>query len=344
MPRRQRIHVPGGTYYVVRRTHLSSPVFAERGDYALIASLLPAALKRTGAQLLGYCWVPDAIHLALQIDSTPVGDFMRELASRYARRLQLRSGERGQFFRRPYQSTLIDADSYLPGLIRYMHYIPVLEGIAQQAGDYAHTSHRAYLGDAPCAWLNTKPLLQLLDSCDPDRVAYRRLLAQAPTAADRVLFERGHADNPGVLGSAEFFGNLPRRGRAARSSRSLDEIVAYVARVHGVRQELLLSRSRRRDLVLARAQIAWYATERRIATLGEVARYFRRTASSLTRAMARHQVHEPELFTFDAFTSIVPLVPQISDDRLEPGQRYAPGRDTHVKEISRYDSRALTRA
>lgn len=71
MPRRQRIHVPGGTYYVVRRTHSTRPVFSRPEDYSLFEDLLRAALKRTGTQLLGYCWMPNAFPASKRIFADP---------------------------------------------------------------------------------------------------------------------------------------------------------------------------------------------------------------------------------------------------------------------------------
>jgi putative transposase len=306
MPRRQRIHVPGGTYYVVRRTHSPRPIFSRADDYSLLEGLLPAALRRTGAGLLGYCWMPDAIHMAVQIDSVPVGDFMRELASRYAQSVHLRTGERGQFFRRPYESTLIDSDAYLRMLIHYLHYIPVLAGFVPKPDDYPHSSHRAYLGGGH-HWLQTRPVLQLIDSFDDDRIPYRRLMAEAPPATIKTQLELGDAKTPGILGDSEFIARLPRRGRPSCSKWSLDEIAAHVARTHDVPPAHLLSRCRRRQLVLARAQIAWYATERRVASLGEVARYLGHSASALTRAITRHQQRQPELFRIEAFAPMYPL-------------------------------------
>jgi REP element-mobilizing transposase RayT/transposase-like protein len=308
MPRRQRVHVPGGTYYILRRTHSPRPIFSQPEDYALIESLLPAVLRRTGANLLAYCWMPDAIHLALQVDDAPVGDFMRELTSHYAQHIHLRTGERGQFFRRPYQSTLVDPDAYLGQLVQYLHYIPVFGGAAQHPDDYPYSSHRIYLRDARNPLLHTKPLLQIIDGFDEERVAYRRLMAEAPPATTGNLMERGRSGTPGIVGGAEFIARLPRRGRVSRSRLSLEEIVAHVARSHGVSDAHLRSRSRRHDLVLARAQIAWYATERRVASLCEVARYMGLSASSLTTAITRHQRRQPELFTFDAFAPLFPLI------------------------------------
>src|SRR5690606_31895951 len=140
----------------------------------------PAVLRRTGASVLAYCWTPNAIHLALQVDVAPIGDFMRELTSHYVQHVHRRTGERGQFFRRPYHATLIDPDAYLPMLVHYLHYVPVYAGLAHDPADYAHSSHRAYLGHAQQPWLETKPLLQLIDGFDEDRVVYRRMLADTP--------------------------------------------------------------------------------------------------------------------------------------------------------------------
>jgi len=307
MPRRQRIHVPEATYYIVRRTNSQRPIFTQPHDYALIASLLPSALKRADARLLGYCWMPDAIHLALQIGEAPVGDFMRQLTSRYALQLHRRAGECGQLFRRPYQSTLVDLDTYLPRMIQYLHYIPVLAGLASHPDGYPYTSHQIYLGKEHVGGVYCGALLRILDSFDEERVAYRRLMADPPPAPIAKLLERGSPSTPGILGDASFISRLPRRGRVIRSRMSLDEIAAHVALSHDMPRSQLMSRSRRRDLVLARAQFAWYATERRIASLHEVARYLGHSASCLTRAISRYQRQQPEMFTFSAFSNLVPI-------------------------------------
>lgn len=306
---RQHIYLAQGTYYIVRRTRLPRPVFSQPDDYSLIESLVPSALKRTDARLLGYCWMPDAMHIVLQIGVMPVGNFMRHLTSHYAQHIHRRSGERGQLFRRPFQSTLIDPNAYLKMLIHYLHYIPVFAGVVRNPDNYQHSSHNAYLGGKHSLPVHTKPLLQLIDSLDKDRTAYRQLIADAPLANLGMLFERGHATTPRVVGGPQFLALLPQQVRIYRSALSLDEITARVTRTHDVLRAHVLSRSRRQELVLARARIAWYATERRVANLSEVARYLRHSASSLTRAITRHQIRHPELFILESFAPLIPMVP-----------------------------------
>ena len=106
MSRRQRLHVPGGTYYVVQRGSTTRPIFSQHQDYQLFERLLATALRRTGARLHAYCWTPDAIHIALQIDSVSVGRFMQGITSRYARSIHERAAESGHFFRQRYKAIL----------------------------------------------------------------------------------------------------------------------------------------------------------------------------------------------------------------------------------------------
>ena len=83
---------------------------------------------------------------------------------------------------------------------------------------------------------------------------------------------------------------------------------------------MCLSNSRQREVTLARALIAWYATERRVATLSEVARYLRRDPSTLSVAVSRYRLCRPELFKLTALHDVVPLAQiqlQVSEPQWE---------------------------
>src|SRR5438477_81690 len=68
----------------------------------------------------------------------------------------------------------------------------------------------------------------------------------------------------------------------------------------GLERSEVLSRSRQRRLALARALITWYATERGVATLAEVARRLQRDPSTLFVAVERYRTLRPELFNLTA--------------------------------------------
>ena len=53
---------------------------------------------------------------------------MRQIASEFARAMQVKLETTGHFFERRYHAILVDADSYLMELLRYVHLNPVRAG------------------------------------------------------------------------------------------------------------------------------------------------------------------------------------------------------------------------
>jgi REP element-mobilizing transposase RayT len=310
MSRRPRLNIPGGTYYVVQHGGARRPIFSCEDDYALFESLVVAGLKRHGATAYAYCWTPDAIHLVLRTGDTPIGRLMQGLTSRFARSIHLREGESGHFFRTRYQAALVDSESYLAKLVHYVHHIPVLTEVATDLAAYGYSSHRAYLGETPTPWVNTRSVLGMCDSDQDELEAYVAMMARAPTDHDVELFRNGGEVDLRVIGGPDFLASLPRHARKYRSKLSLDQIIGTVTRALDVDRDHVMSSSRQRDLALARALIAWFAIERRVATLTEVARRLNRDPSTLSVAISRYRVLRQDLFRLDSMHYLTPLGPQ----------------------------------
>jgi len=100
-----------------------------------------------------YCWMTNHVHLLMQVSEVTLGRAMQRIASRYARAVQKRRGTTGHLFERRHRAILIDADSYLLELIRYIHLNPVRARIVTDPADYPWSGHRAYLGLENTCWL-----------------------------------------------------------------------------------------------------------------------------------------------------------------------------------------------
>lgn len=309
MSRSQRIHIDGGMYYVVQRGGRDRPLFRCPQDYGLFERRLSARLRAVGARLHGYCWMPEAIHLIIQVGEVALGRFMQTLASTYARAAGHYAGESGQLFRERYRAALIDPAKYLPRLVRYVHHVPVLCGSTATPADAEHTSHTAHLESSGSAlWLTTSATRKVFQSLH-DAADFESFMLSAPPHEDVELFQRVEANLLWIIADPEFLQRLPRPHRRYRSRTSLDNIIDTVTCRLGVDREAILPSSRRRDVTLARALIAWYADERGVAKMGEVARYFGRDPSTLSVAIHRHREEHPELFNLAAIHDLVPLVP-----------------------------------
>ena len=80
---------------------------------------------------------------------------MQRLAMRYSRHVHRDAGQVGHLFERRYRAILVDADSYLKSLVRYIHLNPVVAGMVAEPMAYRWSSHRDYLGRRTVPWLET---------------------------------------------------------------------------------------------------------------------------------------------------------------------------------------------
>lgn len=290
MPRQRRLHVRGGLYHAILRGNHRQPIFGDRDDYLGFEAILADALDRYGATLFAYCWMPNHVHLAVQIADAPLGDLMRVLASRYARQLQRAVPTTGHLFERRYRARLVDADRYLLALVRYIHLNPVRARMVADPRDYPWSSHRAYLGGRCPGWLRVDPVLGMFGApTDTARLAYGRYLGEAPDASERDHI--GVAVRAGPSGPARFRLPAPKANAVgcAWKPRTLDAITAEVAIDHGVAVEDLRSRRRLGPLVRARTEIARRALREGAASLSEVARHLGRSPSTLSGLLLRRR-------------------------------------------------------
>lgn len=307
MARPQRIHVLNGTYYVVQQRLQLQRIFFDSEDFGAFEVMLSSAMRRAGAKAYAYCWMEEGIHLVMRTGHATLGSFMQDVNSRLAKQIQRRAGEVGPFFDRRYRSVLVDPDTYLLELIRYVHYVPVYSGRAVDPFAYDRSSCNAYLRGECAPWLDTSIGLGLLSNREDAGHAFMQFMAQPSPASVRTLFGPSRQLSR-ILGGREFLATLPRSLRQHTTSLSLDDVVAQVSVLLGISRERILSRSQQRDVVLARALVGWYSMERRIATLQAVARYFRRAPSTLSVGIYRYRCARPDLFVLDVFRHQTPIV------------------------------------
>jgi putative transposase len=296
MPRRLRVHLPGGFYHATLRGNHQQPLFRMDSDRRLLDAIVEKSLEKYRARLHAYCWMTNHLHFLMQVSDEPLGSVMREIASNYARAFQQTLDTTGHLFERRYHATLVDADAYLLELVRYIHLNPVKAGIAQRATEYPWSSHHAYAGRTGPRWLTTEFILAMFA---PERLgahaAYRNFIALAKP--DNGLDE-ANLGQRGVVGNADFVARVvastsgPATLFVRKPTQTLTDLLAEACLRFDATEQDLLSDARDAHLVRARAWFARKATEGRIASLSAVARFLRRDRATLRYAM-RQQGQEP---------------------------------------------------
>jgi REP element-mobilizing transposase RayT len=288
MARPIRLHVPGGFFHVTLRGNHRLDIFATPADRALLNTIVAAALADYGARLHAYCWMSNHIHMLIEVGDAPLGDLMRCIASGYARAYQRKLPTTGHLFERRYHATLVDTDTYLLEVVRYIHLNPVRARMVRTADAWHWSSHHAYRGVRGAdRWVTTGTALGVF-SRDRDKAirAYRRFM-DVNAGEVRSPFENVTSDQPFILGSPEFVARFASTSPRQRMRAALEALIAEGCAKFRVTPEALAAPRCNPQVGRLRAWLAREARARKIASLATVARRVGCDPKGLRKAMQK---------------------------------------------------------
>ncbi|RDS85063.1 hypothetical protein DWU98_03765 [Dyella monticola] len=297
MTRLARLHVPRGLYYVALKGNGGNAIVNDVEDYSELGLCAATSLRRNRCHMHAFCWLENRALLAVEITDVRIGRFVQHLAGQYAKYLHGKQKRTGHLFEHHHHALLVQRSPYLLHLVRYIHRAPVRAGLVASPGDYAWSGERGYLHEERIPWLSTHVTVEMLTHArGSGPIKYRDWTADEDDPEIAWLFEHGSKEEPRAVGDDVFIAAAKGYTGPMRPQMVLDDIIACVVRRQGVSLRLVLSRSRRREHVLARALITWKAMQNGIATLTEIAERLGRDPSTLWTAMERYRLSRPELF------------------------------------------------
>lgn len=281
MPRRRRIHLPGGFYHVTLRGNHRQPVFACDQDRHRLNLIVARSVEKYGARLHAYCWMTNHLHFLMQVGEAPLSEPMRQIAGEFARIMQSDMTSNGHFFERRYHAMLIESTDYLFTALHYIHRNPLEAGLVQSIDDYPWSSHHAYLGRRTETWLTTTFILAKFAAAAADAArAYAAFME-----VDREDMATPFPEGAFIFGSDEFSKRVRGKSAKVETDPRLSDLIAEACGRFAVNLELLASPVRSRLLTRVRAWIAHQARMRGIAGTSEVARALGRSEGTLRSAM-----------------------------------------------------------
>ena len=287
MPRKPRLHVPGGFYHVILRGNHREPLFGTDRDRAYLNALVGDVVARFGLRILAYCWMTNHLHLAVRVGDVPLAQPMQRLAMRYARHIHRDVGQVGHLFERRYRAILVDADSYLKSLVRYIHLNPVVAGMVPEPMAYRWSSHRDYLGQRTVSWLETDFVLGMFGpAVGVARVRYARFM-RSYVEEDLALFEKHESRDTRALEPELPAVALAPPVGVPGERETLEQIAARHCARLGISMTELVSPSRARRLSSARTGIVLEALEAGAGTVSEISRFLGRSPSALAQQLTK---------------------------------------------------------
>jgi putative transposase len=145
MTRPLRIQYPDVWYHIMNRGRSRTKIFASPEDYLAFIDLLKEATSLWKVRIAAYCLMSNHYHLLLQTPEANLSRCMRHINGIYTQYFNRTYKNDGPLFRGRYKSIVIDQDSYLLELVRYIHANPWSAGLVKHLEDYRWSSHRAYI-------------------------------------------------------------------------------------------------------------------------------------------------------------------------------------------------------
>jgi REP element-mobilizing transposase RayT len=165
-------------------------IFLDDQDYREFIHLLGRILENSRIRCWNYCIMPNHYHVTLQPTLPNLSAAIRQLNSAYAQWWNRRHDRVGHVFQGRFKDQLVDRESYLLALSRYVILNPVRAGLAAHPEEWQWSSYRATAGSViPPAFLATELTLSLFGSGEVSE-QQTRFAAAMVAAADETLADR----------------------------------------------------------------------------------------------------------------------------------------------------------
>lgn len=302
MARPLRIEYEGAFYHVTSRGNERKKIFLGKTDYERFRTYLKEGQAKYGFILHGYVLMGNHYHLLLETPKRNLSRIMHYLNSSYSTYFNLKRKREGHLFQGRFKAHLVEKDSYLLELSRYLHLNPVRAGLVEKPEAYPYSSYRTYIGSV------TDEIVF------PHRVWAMTAPTEAPLHYQRFVEEglTSQIENPlrglyggMLLGGEEFIRHTLERvkqpstlqrdisHRRAMKAADVETILqCMVSTLHTSREAILAPRNAFRDLAIYLSKKYTGATNREIGNLFGGISY-----SAVTRVCERFErkLDDPEL-------------------------------------------------
>lgn len=251
MARPLRLEFPGAVYHVTARGDRQEPIFEQDEDRVTFLDLLAKEVTQQRWLVYAFCLMDNHYHLLLETPEPNLVKGMRRLNGVYTQAFNRRHDRVGHVLQGRYKSIVVDKDSHLLELTRYVVLNPVRAGLVQSPAQWPWSSYLPTAGKVTGpGWLAADRVLELFSTDQAQaRRAYQRFVAEgigAPAPWRQLKAQI-------FLGSDAFHARMeklmvgqPTRGVARRqlgpARPTAQRVLQAVAKAHGLSTPAVLDR------------------------------------------------------------------------------------------------------
>lgn len=160
MSRPLRLEVPGGLYHVTSRGDRREDIYHDDTDRLAWLSVLGQTCERYNWLIHAWCQMNNHYHMIIETVEGNLSAGMRHVNGVYTQAVNRRHDRSGHVYQGRYKAILVERDSYLLELSRYVVLNPVRAAMVKHARQWKWSSYHAMIGTEPRPeWLETDWLL-----------------------------------------------------------------------------------------------------------------------------------------------------------------------------------------
>jgi len=160
MARPLRLELAGGLYHVTSRGDRREDIYFGEADRLAWLEILGQVCNRFNWVCHAWCQMTNHYHVVVETVEGNLALGMRQLNGVYTQTINRTHRRVGHVFQGRYKGILVEKDSYLLELARYVVLNPVRAGMVREAAAWPWSSYHAMIGvDAAPPWLQTDWIL-----------------------------------------------------------------------------------------------------------------------------------------------------------------------------------------
>ncbi|MFL5895236.1 MAG: transposase [Thermoleophilaceae bacterium] len=175
MPRKKRVELAGGIHHICARGVNKELIFRQDEDRVAYTAMLAATTREYGWLCMGYCLMPNHVHLLLETPEPNLGAGMQWLQGQYGRSFNKQYARSGHLFQDRFHQELITDEGHLLAAVGYIAVNPVAGGLCSDPAEWRWSSHWSVAAGQPAPWLAHEHLLDRLEAIAGSR-CYQRLV------------------------------------------------------------------------------------------------------------------------------------------------------------------------
>ncbi len=287
MGRPQRIQFAGACYLVALQGNNRQDLFVSNQDRRLFLAQLKAYKERFALKVYAYSLLGRSASLLFETTRPNLSAAMQGLNTQYTKSFNAAHGTVGHVFQGRYKAWVVDKDTHLAEMTRWVHLECAREGLLDKPWRYQWSSCAAYVeAQHKDPLVDSAAVLQNFGHARlKQSVRYLQYLQERPASAQDSLPVVGGV----AIGGPEF---LDRVGawRATPAQRPVPveaarRIIAEVATRRGISEEKILGRVQWREVSSVRREAVHRVWRETRMGVTELARLFQRTPSAISQTL-----------------------------------------------------------